>query len=79
MDERPALRRPLSRYDWEQLHPDPDPKRDLGYVVADWDAFHAGSQGTGYLLYLPRDPTLLRRDAFVVADERTVCDLAFFV
>lgn len=73
------MKRPLTRYGWERLRADPDPVADLGYDVADWDAFEARGAGEGYLMYLPRDPELLRGEAFVVADERIVCDLAFFV
>ena len=72
------MRRPLNRYDWERLPADPDPTTDLGYDVADWDAFEAGDAGTGYRMYLPRDPELLRDEAFVIAHERIVCDLAFY-
>ena len=73
------MRRPLSRYDWERLPADPDPAADLGYDVADWDVFEAGDAGKGHLMYLPRDPDLLRDEAFVVAHERVICDLAFCV
>lgn len=73
------VRRPLTRHGWEQLPADPDPAADLGYDVADWDAFEAGDAGAGYLMFIPRDPALLRGEAFVVADEQIVCDLAFCV
>ena len=73
-----AVRRPLSRYDWERLPADPDPKVDLGYDVVDWDAFEAGNEGESHLMFLPRDPELLRDDAFVIVDERVGCDLAFY-
>lgn len=73
------MRRPLSRYGWEQLAADPDPSADLGYDVAEWDVFKTGERGTSYLMFLPRDPELLGDDAFVVAEEEFVCDLAFYV
>ena len=85
MFERPAncveahpVRHPLSRYDWERLPADPDPAVDLGYDVVDWDCFEAESAGGNSIMFLPRDPELLRDEAFVVAHERAVCDLAFF-
>lgn len=73
------MRRPLGRHGWEQLPSDPDPAADLGYDVADWDVFEASETDGDYLMFLPRDPELLADDAFVVADERVVCDLAFCV
>ena len=73
-----AVRHSLSRYDWEQLPPDPDLEHDFGYDVAEWDSFRTGDKETGYLMFLPRDPGMLADDAFVVAHERMVCDLEFY-
>lgn len=63
-----------SAAEWEQLPVDPDPERDLGYSLLEWDVVEA-KNGSGQLIFLPSDEELLRDDAFIVASESSVCDV----
>ena len=65
---------PITRGDWERLPADPDPERDLGYRIEHWDTFRANDDGEN-VMFLPSDESLLKTDAFVVADENSVCDV----
>ncbi len=65
---------PVTRAEWEQLPADPDPERNLGYELVDWEEFTA-LDGTDQVMFLPSDEDVLREDAFVVAEREAVCDL----
>ncbi|WP_435346454.1 hypothetical protein [Haloarchaeobius sp. HRN-SO-5] len=58
---------------WENAPADPDPERDLEYRLLDVDVVTA--EQYGQLLLLPSDDTMLKEDAFIVADEDAVVDL----
>ena len=73
-DRSASSRGPITRQDWEQLPADPDPERDLGYRIEHWDTFRANDDGDS-VMFLPSDESLLKTDAFVVADENSVCDV----
>lgn len=60
--------------DWHQLPADPDPD-DLGYDPLELDITESSADG-GHYVILPHDEEFLREEAFIVADERSVCDLA---
>ena len=62
--------------DWESLSADPDPKADLGYVGTDWDVIRTTQKEQSHLLFLPKDEQLLKQEAFVIADESSVVDIA---
>lgn len=64
----------LTREEWEQLPSDPDTEDDLGYRVAEWEEYST-IDGTEALMFLPTDESLLREDAFVVAEKQSVEDL----
>lgn len=64
----------MSLNDWEELPSDPDPSSDLGYEAADWDVVQA-SNGSGQLIFLPKDDEMLKEDAFIVAERDSVCDI----
>ena len=64
--------RPATRRDWERLPADPDLDRDLGYRIANWEAFCANDEDDN-VLFLPDDEELLKTDAFLVADANSVC------
>lgn len=67
--------RPASRTDWERLPADPE-ARDLGYPQLDLEVVRAPARdGSGQLLFLPKDEDMLKDDAFIVADGAVVCDL----
>lgn len=73
-DSAAKHRGPVTRQDWEQLPADPDPEDDLGYRIEHWDTFRANDDGDS-VMFLPSDESLLKTDAFVVADENSVCDV----
>jgi hypothetical protein len=73
--DRTGAEEPPTREGWEQLPSDPDPRADLGYAFTDWEEF-ATLDGTDQVMFLPADESLLREDAFVVASEDTLLDLA---
>lgn len=63
-----------SNSEWEQLPDDPDLEDDLGYRTTEWEIVRP-SNGSGHYIFLPEDEEMLRRDAFIVADEESVCDV----
>lgn len=73
-DREPVSGGRPTRLDWEQLPADPDPEHDLGYRIEHWETFRASDDGES-VMFLPSDEELLKTDAFVVADERSVCDV----
>ncbi|MFW5978050.1 MAG: hypothetical protein ACOCP2_02290 [Halohasta sp.] len=62
--------------DWESLSADPDPIDDLGYVGTEWDVVRTTQKDRSHLLFLPQEEELLRQEAFVIADESSVVDIA---
>lgn len=64
-----------TRADWTRLPADPDVERDLEYRLADWNVVRTGTNGNGQYVFLPGNDELLRDEAFVVADEKSVCDV----
>lgn len=65
---------PMTREEWEDVPPDPDPTVNLGYSYDDWDQFET-SDGSAQIMFLPADEEQIRDDAFVVADKDVVCNL----
>lgn len=64
----------MSNSEWEDLPTDPDLERNLGYELIDLDVIRAETD-SDVLVFLPQDEDLLRDDAFILADERSVCDV----
>lgn len=69
---------PASRSDWERVPDDPDPVRDLGYQLASLSVIRT-ENGRGHYLLLPEDDQDIKSEAFIVASEEAVEDLARFV
>jgi len=63
----------LSRRDWERLSPNPDLEEDLGYQLADLEAYRTNDDE---VLVLPRDKDMVCNDAFVVVGEEDLISLA---
>ncbi|MDZ5810218.1 hypothetical protein U4E84_02460 [Halorubrum sp. AD140] len=59
---------------WERAAPDPDPVRDLGYEIAEWDERWVSYRSGERLVLVPTDEDEFERDAYIVADARAVCD-----
>ena len=66
---------PATRKDWERVPDDPDPRRDLGYRLASLSVIRT-ENGRGHYLLLPEDEDDIRGEAFIVATEEAVRDLA---
>jgi hypothetical protein len=64
----------FSRNDWESLPSNPDPGEDLDYRISDWESFHT-ADNTDQIIYMPDDESLLKEDAFIVAEEAVLCEL----
>ena len=63
-----------SRESWQSAPRDPEPE-DLGYDIADWEVIRARKDERGHLMFLPEDEDQLRKEAFIVADNCSVCDV----
>ncbi len=61
---------------WESLSADPDPQADLGYVGTEWDVIRTTQKHGSHLLFLPQNEQLLKQEAFVIASESSVVDIA---
>jgi hypothetical protein len=62
----------MARSEWRKAPADPD-MDDLGYDPIDWEVIQPAGDA-GQYLFLPEEEQLAE-EAFVVADERAVCDL----
>lgn len=65
-----------SRNEWLDQPPDPDVERDLEYDLLEWEVIPARKAGGDQFIVLPKDEDALRRDAFIVTDENSLCELA---
>jgi hypothetical protein len=65
-----------SHNEWESISADPDPRDDLGYVETEWDVIRTKRRRTSHLLFLPQEEQLLKQEAFVIATESAVVDIA---
>ena len=61
---------------WESTPADPDPQRDLGYLCGEWEIIRTRSLQRTHLLFLPQDKQLLDQEAFVIATESAVVEIA---
>ncbi|NEU56513.1 hypothetical protein [Halorussus sp. MSC15.2] len=59
---------------WREAPRDPEPS-DLGYEMDDWEVIRARKDDRGHLMFLPEEEDMLREEAFIVADSRSVCDV----
>lgn len=60
-----------SRSQWENVAPDPDPERDLGYGTEPLTAIRT-PEHTGQLILLPHEEQQLEDDEFIVVDRKDV-------
>ena len=60
--------------DWQEIPRDPD-LEDLGYEIDDWEVIRARKDERGHLMFLPEEEDMLREEAFIVADNASVCDV----
>ncbi|MFC7045396.1 hypothetical protein ACFQH6_08250 [Halobacteriaceae archaeon GCM10025711] len=65
----------VSRSDWKRQPDDPNPERDLGYEMVDWDVVRARKNGSEHLMFLPADEEMIRGEAFIVVHPDDVVDL----
>lgn len=64
----------ISLDELEALACDPDPARDLGYEVADWERLQTGGENGG-TVFLPETEDDLLDEAFIVVEESALCEL----
>lgn len=64
----------LSKTDWEELDSNPDFEVDFGYQVTDWEAFET-ADSSDQVMFLPTAESLVKEDAFIVAESGTLRDL----
>lgn len=69
-----SAERQFSRTDWIELDSNPDATEDLGYRVTEWNTFET-PDNSDQLMFLPDDESLLKDDAFIVADESDLREL----
>ena len=62
--------------DWRNVPEDPDPATDLGYEAVELDLIPTTAEGTDRVLVLPTDEEMLADDAFLIADEVSMLELA---
>lgn len=65
---------PLSKTEWAEMPTDPDPRRNLGYELRDWEVVTT-SKDSDQVVFLPEDAELLRDEAFVIIERDTLCSL----
>ncbi|WP_435154501.1 hypothetical protein [Haladaptatus sp. DFWS20] len=65
----------MNKSRWKGVPSDPDLEGDLGYELDEWDVIRAKKNGTGRLMFLPKDEELLRDDAFILAGSSSVCNV----
>lgn len=61
-------------FDWREAPADPA-AADLGYDPLELDITKSADDG-GHYVILPHDEEFLRQEAFIVADDASVCDLS---
>lgn len=64
----------FTREDWENLPSNPDTADDFGYGVSEWNSFET-PDNTDQVMFMPADESLIMEDAFIVAEERVMCEL----
>lgn len=60
---------------WRELPPNPDPTEDLGYTLVELDFIPTTTSGGEEILVLPTDEEMLREEAFMVVDRRSMVEL----
>lgn len=56
---------------WQRVPEDPDPKRDLGYDIADLTVVESPTET--HIVFLPSTESHLDEEAFIIADTDAVC------
>lgn len=69
-DPPPSRSSEFERREWENLHVDPDPRRDLGYEPLDLEVIESPTDDR--MIVLPVDEQMLREDMFVIVDEEAI-------
>lgn len=60
---------------WNQLAADPDPNRDLGYELAEWESHRVSYRDGDRLVLVPADEDAFDSEAYIVASAQTMCDV----
>jgi hypothetical protein len=60
---------------WDSVAENPDLAEDLGYLLMELE-FISSATGSDQIIVLPKDESLLKEDAFLVADAKDIADLS---
>lgn len=64
-----------SRDQWEHVAADPDPKRNLGYELEEWETIRVDRGKSDHVVYVSRDEADRNRESFIIAGIDAVEDL----
>ena len=59
---------------WKRLAADPDPERDLGYDLAEWESHRVSYRDGDRVVLVAVDEDAFDREAYIVAAAETMCD-----
>ncbi|WP_144905478.1 hypothetical protein [Halobellus captivus] len=59
---------------WKRIATDPDPVRDLGYDLAEWESHRVTYRDGDRFVFVPVDEDAFDREAYIVATEDAMCD-----
>lgn len=60
--------------EWDRQRHDPDPIRDLGYELVEWDAHWVSYRDGERVVLVPSKEDEFDREAYIVASAETMCD-----
>lgn len=72
-DSRPADEQTLDGTEWADRPMDPDPHSDLDYELVNWEV--VPNSVDDKQVFLPIEESMLRDEAFIVAEPEACCDL----
>ena len=59
---------------WKRVAADPDPAKDLGYDLANWESHRVTYRDGDRYVLVPVDEDAFDREAYIVADADAMCD-----
>lgn len=59
---------------WKRVAADPDPVRDLGYDLHEWESHRVSYRDGDRVVFVPADEDAFDREAYIVASAEAMCD-----
>ncbi|WP_049985934.1 hypothetical protein [Halobellus rufus] len=59
---------------WKRLAADPDPARDLGYDLHEWEVHRVSYRDGDQVVFVPADEDAFDREAYIVASADALCE-----